>query len=233
MTGDEVGIVDEVRRLDRVGSVPQVRDGHRARLLGVVDEVALGVQFGVRTDDLHRGLVRADGAVAAERREDRRPVPCRHTERRVDRQAGVADVVVDADGEPASWRIRSQLVEDRLHHRRGELLRSEAVPTADHTDVVCDRPRRATVTTSWKQRFTDRARFLGPVEHGDRSHARRQRAEEDIDRERTEQAHREHADRLALGDEPADRLARQRRRRTPSTRRPARHPAHPRSRRAS
>ena len=66
VTGDEVGIVDEVRRLDRVRPEAQMRDGHRAGLLGVVDEVALRPHVGVLADDLDARLVRANGAVAAQ-----------------------------------------------------------------------------------------------------------------------------------------------------------------------
>ena len=47
----------------------QVRDGLRAGLLGVVDEVPLGVQIRLVTEDLDRVLVRADRPVGAEAEE--------------------------------------------------------------------------------------------------------------------------------------------------------------------
>ena len=56
---------------DRVGAEPQVRHRHRARLLRVVDEVALRVQVGLLADELHRRLGRAHRAVAAQSVEDR------------------------------------------------------------------------------------------------------------------------------------------------------------------
>ena len=47
MDTDESGLADEVRGLDRVGSEAQVGGRPRSGLLGVVDEVALGVGVGV------------------------------------------------------------------------------------------------------------------------------------------------------------------------------------------
>ena len=44
VAGHEVGVVDQVGRVDRPRAEAEVRDGDRARLLGVVDEVALGVE---------------------------------------------------------------------------------------------------------------------------------------------------------------------------------------------
>jgi hypothetical protein len=58
---------DQVGGADRLGAEAQVRGGHGAGLLGVVDEVALGVVFGVfGADDLDGVLVGAHGAVGAE-----------------------------------------------------------------------------------------------------------------------------------------------------------------------
>ena len=62
---------DQVRRADRLRPEAQVRDGLRAGLLRVVDEVALRVQVLLGAEDLDRVLVRADRAVRAEAEEDR------------------------------------------------------------------------------------------------------------------------------------------------------------------
>ena len=51
VAGDEPRPLDEVGRADRSWPEAQVRDGRRARLLRVVDEVALGVQAGALADD--------------------------------------------------------------------------------------------------------------------------------------------------------------------------------------
>ena len=103
VAGDEVGVLDQVGRADRLRAEAQVRDGDRARLLRVVDEVALGEQVGALADDLDRRLVGADRAVRAEAEEHRLDLAGRPrvAEVAVDRQAQVGDVVVDADGEVA------------------------------------------------------------------------------------------------------------------------------------
>ena len=44
MNGNEVCLADEVGRLDGAWRDPDVGHGARARLLGVVDEIALGVE---------------------------------------------------------------------------------------------------------------------------------------------------------------------------------------------
>ena len=69
---DELGLVDEVGRVDRGLAEAEVRDGLRAGLPGVVDEVALGVEVGAFADDLDAVLVGADGAVGPEAPEERR-----------------------------------------------------------------------------------------------------------------------------------------------------------------
>jgi hypothetical protein len=65
----EAGALDEVGGPDRIGTEAQVRHGDRARLLRVVDEVALGEEVGALPDDLHRALVGADRSVGAEAEE--------------------------------------------------------------------------------------------------------------------------------------------------------------------
>ena len=98
--GDEVRLVDQVRTVDGRGAEAQVRDRARAGLLRVVDEVALHEAVGLFADDLDRVLVGTDGAVAAEAPEHgAHHAALVEPERRVDGEAGVGDVVVDADGE--------------------------------------------------------------------------------------------------------------------------------------
>ena len=100
MTGDELGRLQQIRRADRSRPEAQVRDGLRARLVRVVDEVALRVHPGLGGDDLHAVLVGAYGAIRAEAEEQRADlvVPLER-ERRIDDQAAVRDIVVDPDGE--------------------------------------------------------------------------------------------------------------------------------------
>ena len=97
---DEVGLADQVGRLDGMRPKAQVRDGARAGLLRVVDEIALRVVVSFFADDLDRVLVGADGAVGAQA-----PEHAAHgvfgfdVEVRVVVEAGVRHIVVDADGE--------------------------------------------------------------------------------------------------------------------------------------
>ena len=66
----KLACADQVGRADRFGAKAQVRDGHRAGFLRVVDEVTLGVIVGFFADDLDRVLVGADGAIRAQAEED-------------------------------------------------------------------------------------------------------------------------------------------------------------------
>ena len=124
VTGDEVRPFDEIGRADGLRPEPQVRDGDRPGLLGVVHEIALGEQIGALADDLDRGLVGADGPIRAEPEEDRLDLAdrARNLEHAVDRQAEVGHVVVDADREMAFRSRRGEFLEDRLDHRRRHLL---------------------------------------------------------------------------------------------------------------
>ncbi len=132
VAGDEVGLVDQIGRADGLRAEAQVADGDHPGLLGVVDEVALGVVVGVLADDLDGVLVGPHGAVAAQAVEQRPDhVLGLGGEGRVVLQAGVGDVVVDADGEVVLGRRLRQLVEHRLDHGRGELLAGKAVAPAD------------------------------------------------------------------------------------------------------
>ncbi len=128
------------------------------------------MQVGVLPEDLHRGLGRADGAVAAQAVEDRLHRARRHDEVGVRVDAGVGDVVDDADGHVRPASVGRQLVEQALHVRRGELLGAEAVAgTDDPGDPLTiagglgldEGPDHVEV-----QGLAHRARFLGAVEDG-------------------------------------------------------------------
>ncbi len=212
MAGDEVGLVDQVGGRDRLRPEAEVGDRDPARLLRVVDEVALGVEVRPLADDLHRGLVRPDRSVGAEAEEERLDLAgrARDPELGVDREAEVRDVVVDPDGELPPRSLAGELVEDRLHHRRRELLRGEAVAAADHPRLrrelgihalhVLDEERHQGLV----ERLADGARLLRAVEDGDGADRRRQGGDHLLRGERLEEADLEHADLLAGGDERGD-----------------------------
>ena len=214
MAGDEVGVIDQVGRTDRLRAETQVRHGDRARLLGVVHEVALGPEVSALTDDLHRRLVRADRAVRPQAEKDRLHLVARTwvAEGVIDGEAQIGDVVVDADSEVALRSSFGQLVEDRLDHRRRHLLGRQAVAPADHSWRLLER-RRVRVHRLGEgrddlqvERLTHRARLLGAIEHRDRPNGRRQRGDQLRGRERVEQPQAQQPDVVAGGVEGVDRL---------------------------
>ena len=98
MAGDKLGLADQVRRADRLGSKAQVRDGDRAGFLRVVDEVTLGVVVGFFTDDLDRVLVGAHCTISTQTPEYTADgLGGFDVEGRIEIQAGVGDIIVDAD----------------------------------------------------------------------------------------------------------------------------------------
>jgi hypothetical protein len=205
VAADEASLLHEVRRPDRLRPEAQVRHGLRARLLRVVDEVALRVQALLGAEDLDRVLVRADRAVCAQAEEDRADcLGWLDVERRVVGQARVGDVVGDADREPPPRLLTCELVEHAGDHARRELLGRQAVAAADDLREVAV---RACVAQGGddveEQRLADRVGLLGAVEHGDPAHGRGQRR----GRERPVQPHLRHADALAARTEGRDGLA--------------------------
>ncbi len=175
--------------------------GLRAGLLGVVDEVALGVQLRIGGQDLDGVLVGADRAVRTEAEEDR-PQGLRRldVERRVVGQAGAGDVVGDADGEPGAGPFPRQLGEHPGDHARGELLRPQAVPAADngrqHVPVAGRMRLGQRRQHVQEQRLAQRTGFFGAVQHGDPTRGGRQRRQQRPGRERPVQPHLQHTDPL-------------------------------------
>ena len=181
MTGDEVGVLDQVRRSDRVLVEPQMGGRHGSRLARVVHEIALGEQWRVLTEDLHRVLVRTDRSVAPESVEHgtRLRAPAR-IEVWIDIQAETGHVVDDPDRE-TTFRLGFRcLREYRRGMGRSELLRRQPVPSTDDPGRYL--PRRATGLglldhghhDVLQEGIADRAGFLGAIEHRDVAHRRRQ-----------------------------------------------------------
>ena len=169
MARHEVGLFDQVGRIDGFGGEAQVGHGLRAGLLRVVDEVALGEQVGVFPDDLDGALVRADGSVAPQ------PVEDRSLDRvwlaplgAVVAQAQIRDVVGDSDGELRGRTLLCELIEDSPRHGRSELLGREPVAPGDGPDLspaLGERRDRVEI-----ERVAGGSRFLRAVEHGHRRH---------------------------------------------------------------
>jgi hypothetical protein len=123
MAGHEACPADQIGRTDRPRPEAQVRDGHRAGLFRVVDEIALGIVIRLFADDLDRILVGPHSAVRAEPVEKRADNGLGlDVKARIERQRGERHVVDDADRKVILRPILRELVEDRLDHRRIEFL---------------------------------------------------------------------------------------------------------------
>ena len=213
MAGHEVSLRAQVRAADEVRTEPQMRDRHRAGLLGIVDEVALCVVGGVTADNLDRVLVGADRSVRAETVEHTLDAArMLRMPGLVNRQAGVGHVVVDADGEVVLGRFGGKVVEYGLDHRRRELLGTESVPAAGRARVtiglepfLLHRLAQGGANVD-VQRFADGARLLGPIKDPQAFDRGGNCLGEGLGIERTIQADLDHADFLALADHVFDRF---------------------------
>ncbi len=77
-----------------------MRDGLRAGFMGVVDEIALGVEAGILGDDFDAVFIGADRAIGAEPEEDGAgDFGGFDGEIGIDGEAGMAEIVIDADRE--------------------------------------------------------------------------------------------------------------------------------------
>ena len=215
MNAHEAGLLHEVGGPDRPRAEAEVGHRHRPRLLRVVDEVALGVELGALRDDLDRVLVGADGPVGSESVEERAHLTgLLEAELGVQRQREVGHVVVDAHCEVVVGMVGVEVIQDRLDHRRRELLRREAVATAEHPGIgrhrqlaggagLADRGDHVLV-----ERLSEGTRLLGPIEDCDAADRRRKRGDKMLQTEGAVETNLEGPDLLASIREVLDRLSR-------------------------
>jgi len=150
-----------------------VGDGAGAGLLGVVDEVTLGVVVRLLADDLDGVLVGPDRAVGPQAEKDGPHDVVRLDVQLFNGQGQVGDVIDDADGEVVPGPVLGQLVEDGLDHGRRELLGGQPVAAAD--DVGLAGQGSDPLVEGLAQgghdvhveRLADGTGLLGAVEHGD------------------------------------------------------------------
>ena len=123
MAGHEVRFLNQIGSTDVLLAEAQVRGGHRTGLLGVINEVGLGVVAGFLADDLDRVLVGADCTVGTET-EEHRLVDAFHRVlvAVINFQAAVGDVLFDADHELVLGVLDLEVVEHGLGHGRIELF---------------------------------------------------------------------------------------------------------------
>ena len=200
MAGDEVGFLQQERRLDRPRAEAQMRNRDGAGLLGIVDEVALRVERRIVGDDLHGVLVGSNRPVRAEPDENGAElVRLIQSETLIESKRQTADIVSDAHREASLWLLRPQFVEDRLDHGWREFFRRQAITSADRQrlDFAARAAARALFGEGGDhvliEGFADRARFAAAVQRRNPARGTRQRLEEGVDGERTEQSDLEHA----------------------------------------
>ncbi len=212
VAADEVCLLHQVGRLQRPRSHPQVGDGEAARLLGVVDEVALGVELGVVAEDLDAVLGRRHGAIAAKAVEQclQFEVVANAGIQRRQRQGESGDVVKDADGKARARVSQRQLVKHRLHASRAELLGREAVAPADDPRQAGPLPpadrlgqRRHHVQIEW---LGLGARLLGAIQHRYLAGARGNDRQQVRGREGAVEAHLHQPHLLPTGQQVFDHL---------------------------
>ena len=198
--GDEVGVVEQVFRLNVVFAETQVGNGVSTRLIGVILEVSLHEEIRAFPDDLDRVLVSSNcsiGSIAPELAAYDTLVFS--VDLVLDRDGEVGDVVFDPDRK-AVVAIAGEVIVDRLHHGRREFLRAQPVATADDRDRLtlegCDCVQI--------ERVADCTRFLDAVEHRDLLHRCRNRFHEIGYGERTVEDDLECAYLFAAGVEVAD-----------------------------
>ncbi len=212
MAADKARLLDEPGGVYGLGAKTQVGDGARARLLGVVDEVALGVEAIQLADDLDAVLVGADCAVGAEAKKQG-PHPARRLQIAdgVPGQTEARNIVHYPHGKARARRIGCQLLKHSRAHGRGELLGREAVATTTEPRQPLDKAALQAIDQGalhiQQQRLAAGARLLGAIQHSDAAHAGRQRIEQRLHREGAIEAHHQAPCLAILLVEPVDRGA--------------------------
>ena len=189
-----------------------MRDGRGTRLLRIVNKIPLSVEIGFLAHDLDGVLVRAHRAVRAEAIEH----AAHHALVRVGAeifipiQAGMAEVVVDADREMVFRLVLPQFIEHAPDHARREFLGRESIATAHHARHPGEPARSAHKGLADRrhhilvERLPVRTRFLGPVQHGDAFRRGGNDLEQCVRCERAEQTHLHHAGFFAMMIEVVD-----------------------------
>src|SRR6185369_15533869 len=129
---NEVCALYQIGALDRLRTKAQVRHGHRAGLLRVVNKIALRIVGRFLANNLDRVLVRADRAVGSQA-----PEQCSHLsggfsgEIRVVGQAVEGDVIFNTDAEMVLRLVLHHFIENTFDHGRGEFFRAQTIAPTD------------------------------------------------------------------------------------------------------
>lgn len=212
VAADKARLLDKPGGVDGLGAKAQVGDGTRARLLGVVDEVALGVEALQLADDLDAVLVGTNRAVGTEA-EEQRPHPAGGLQIAdgVPGQTEARHVIDNSHGKAWTRCIGCQLLEHHRAHGGGELFGREAVAAATEPRQALDKTALQTIDQRalhiQQQRLAARARLLGAIQHRDAAHALRQRVQQRLHREGAIEANDQHPGLAILPVEPVHRGA--------------------------
>ena len=204
MAGNEVCLVDVVRRLDGLITEAQVGDGDTGGLLGVVLEVRLDELIGVVTDDLDGVLVGANGTVTAQTPE----LACDGalgsgvgSGLLLQRQAG--HVIHDTDGEVGLGSVLGQILIYSEDGGRRSILRAQTVTAAHNLDIGSAYVGKSGHNVQI-QRLTKRTGLLGAVQNGDLLRGGGDRLGQLLGYEGTVQANLNQTNLLALSEHIVD-----------------------------
>ena len=201
MAADKLRIVNQVRRLYRIRSKPQVRNGYAAALLGVVNKVSLRVIGRLVPDDFDGVLVRANCAVGTKAKEyGALYASVVKLERFVVGNGIVGDVVDYAHREVVLGLGGIHVVEYALGHGRSVILGTQSKTPAyyDRIKRARDNPavarlgnRRGDILV---QGLSHGAELLRAVENGNLLYRLRNGLDKHLRAERAEHPHLENAD---------------------------------------
>ncbi len=199
--GDEVCLIDVVRRMDRGLAETQMRTGNAAGLLGVVLEISLGIQIRVVADDLDGGLVRADSSIRTKTEEQAGSIIGLHLQRnRIQRQ--MRHIIVDGQRELFLRIFFLEFFINCIDVRRVGILGGQSVAAADDGQAFMMLEGIADIQI---QRLSG-ADFLGTIQNSNLLDRLRENCFEILDGERTIQINLDQTYLLAFCSQSIDRL---------------------------
>ncbi len=155
-------------------SKTQVRNRHRARFLGIVHKVTLGIIVGIFADYLDGVLIRANRAIGTQSiKQCPNNVVSLCGKIGIVIQTGLADVVTDANCKMIFQLVFAEMIEDSLDHGRGKIFRRQTIPSSDYLwqrfqlTPAFTQSFMQCIDTIEIKRFTGTARFLGAIQDRD------------------------------------------------------------------
>ena len=205
VAGDEVGIIDEIRHLDRRIAKAQMRYGDAAGFLGIISKISLSIHIGVIADDLDGTLIGADCTVGTEAPElagFQAFAACRDAFDA--RQGFIGNIVDDAQSEVVLRFEGFEVFKGSDDVARQEFFRCDTIAAVvDFRRIVSYGKGSSDAVI---ERFAVGAGFLGAVQDGDLLDRIRQSGQEMFFRPGPEHVDVDTADLFAFIDEHLDRF---------------------------